>query len=149
MTDNRNGCAPCGNSRYVQCTIVKKVCVGTPIRAVTSSTSLSLNDITNVKQSTISLTTTAVQQTADSWAITIGNLVEYLVQIKVGSKIQASKLLVLHDGSSAKLVEYGVLRSDDDLGDFCAELDGSNVVLKFSPTYENSEVKLTRIANEP
>lgn len=148
MTDNRNGCAPCGSSRYVQCTIVKKVCVGTPIRSVTSSTSLSLNDITNVKQTSVSLTTTAVQQTADSFKLALSGLVEYLVQIKVGNKMQASKILVMQNGSTVKMSEYAVVRTDDDLGDFCVEIDGDSAVLKFSPTYENSNVTFTRILNE-
>jgi hypothetical protein len=148
MTDNRNGCAPCANSKYVKCTIVKKVCVGTPIRSVKSSTNLSFSDLTNISQTIVTLTNTDPQQQIDGFVLGLGNLAEYLVQIKVGDKYQALKILVLHDGSTAKMVEYAVVRTDDDLGDFCVEVVDGSAVLKFSPTYENSSVTYTRILNE-
>lgn len=146
--DNRNGCRKVITCEVTDCTIVKKVCVGTPIRAVTSSTSLSFADLTNIKQTVISLTNTDAQQQIDGFLLTAGKVAEYLVQINVGDKYQALKILVLSFGSSAKMVEYAVVRSDDDLGDFCVENNGTSTLLKFSPTYENTSVTYTRILNE-
>ena len=149
--DNRNGCKKVITCEVVDCTIVKKVCVGTPIRSVTSSVIIKLGGISGIKQGTAGLTTDDPFQPIDTFDEDLGVAHEYLAQITTpDGKTQVSKLLMMNLGSDGvKIAEYGVLRSADDLGDFCAEYVDGSVQLKFSPTYPNTTVKYTRILNEP
>jgi len=138
-------------TNYNNCTIVKAIRVGTPIRSISSGTVTSFGDIGNIRQAAVTLTTTSTNQLVDSFDASTANIIEYLTEIQVDGKVQGSKLLVIHDGSVARVTEYGVIRTDGDLGDFAVAYQSGTpdaVHLNFTPHYANTTVKITRIFNE-
>jgi hypothetical protein len=59
---------------------------------------------------------------------------KYIVQVKDGSDVHSSEILLIHDGTSSYLTEYGIITNNGELGTFGADLSGGNVTLKFVPT---------------
>jgi hypothetical protein len=64
------------------------------------------------------------------------------------SNFQTSDLLLLQTAGSATtnahLIEYGTVASDDNLGEYSADISGSDARLKFIPTYSINEIKIYR-----
>jgi hypothetical protein len=71
---------------------------------------------------------------------------KYLVQVKQGSKLHSSEILLIHDDSGAFMTEYGAVWNDYILGTFDANVSGNNVNLTFTPTADtvaaNAEVQV-------
>jgi len=71
---------------------------------------------------------------------------KYLVQVKQGSKLHSSEILLIHDDSGAFMTEYGAVWNDYILGIFDANVSGNNVNLTFTPTADtvaaNAEVQV-------
>jgi hypothetical protein len=51
------------------------------------------------------------------------------VQIVQGSAYQASDVLLIHDGSSSNLIEYGTIATGDYLADFSTDISGGDARL--------------------
>lgn len=61
-----------------------------------------------------------------------------LVHMRNGSHSQASEIMVARDSSNNLAIsEYGIVTTNGSLGDITAAVDGSNIVLKITPTYNN------------
>ena len=64
------------------------------------------------------------------------------------SEFQTSDLLLLQTVGAATtdayIIEYGTIASDGTLGEYSADISGSDVRLKFTPTYPINEVKIYR-----
>ena len=55
-----------------------------------------------------------------------------------GSHSQASEIMIARDSSNNLAIsEYGIVTTNGSLGDITAAVDGSNIVLKITPTYNN------------
>lgn len=82
---------------------------------------------------TTSITTTAVTTIA-SFAAATFRTAEFLVQIVDASNSQyhSAKILVIHNGSTVNMVQYGVVHTAAELGTFDAVVSGSNVILQFT-----------------
>ena len=79
-----------------------------------------------VVQATVATTTaTAV----DSFAASSYRSVKYIVQIKQGTEYQVSEILVLHNGTTTTMTEYGALETTGALGTFTSDVSGGNVRL--------------------
>ncbi len=75
-------------------------------------------------------TVATISQTAvDTFSATTFRSCEYLVQIAQGSAYQISKILLVHDGSTAYITEYGTITSGSILGTLDADVTGGNVRL--------------------
>lgn len=75
-------------------------------------------------------TVATVSQTAvDTFAAATFRSAEYLVQITQGSAYQISKILLVHDGTTAYITEYGTISSGSILGTLDADISTGNVRL--------------------
>ena len=69
------------------------------------------------------------------------------VTVGVTNKYQASELLVTHNDTEAFFTEYGIVQAQDSsLGEVDATVVGSNVKVKFDPTYPNTTVEFTKVS---
>jgi hypothetical protein len=84
------------------------------------------------------------QQTVDTFSITALRSAKYYAQISSGSNYHVIELRVLHDGTTVYMVQYGEMTTSFSLGNFDAEIDGSNLKLLFTPALSTATIKLTR-----
>ena len=86
-------------------------------------------------------------QLVDSFPIDTYRGGEYVVTIKstVSNKFQISKLLLLYDGVSTFLTEYGIVVSNGSVGVFAANADATDVRLYLTPTVSATTVHGTKI----
>jgi len=85
-------------------------------------------------------------ETVDSFALATFRSAEYTVSITSGSSYQSSKLLVLHDGTTASVTEFGTLRTGSNLITFDADISGSNVRLRGTSTSSGTVINIHRVA---
>ena len=102
-----------------------------------------------VDSSEVIPTTTAAS--FDIFDKTSFRFVKYTVtaEVTVGAteKYQASELLVTHNNTEAFFTEYGVVQAQDSsLGEIDVTVVGSNVKVKFDPTYANTTVKFSKVS---
>jgi len=114
---------------------------------VTGNTSvsnfLSVNGISYGYSTKYNVVTTALQ-TADNFSATSYRSAEYIVQMTDSTNYQVSKLLVLHDGTTAYVTEYAQLYNNSLLGTFSADINSGNVRLRVTPSTGTVVVTLTR-----
>ena len=81
-----------------------------------------------------SITTSSTSvATLDSFAISSYYGAEYLVQANNSSGYHLTKLLVMHDGVTGYITEYGTILSSSSLGTFSATISSGNVAVQFTP----------------
>ena len=84
----------------------------------------------------ISTTRTTVATTAvttiDSFATATFRSTRAQVQITQSTNYQASDVLIIHDGTTASIVEYGSIATNDYLGTFSASVSGGNCLLRIN-----------------
>jgi len=71
---------------------------------------------------------------------------KYIVQANTSDSYAASEALVIHDGTSAFITEYGEIYSNTALYSLTANVNGSDVELVVSPTTSGTTFKTKRIA---
>lgn len=110
-------------------------------------------EITALKVNAVSYTTTNTYttvgtsaETVDSFAYGIFRSAEYTVSITSGTDYQFSKLLVLHDGTTASITEFGTLRTNSNLITFAADISGSNVRLRGTSTSSGTVINIHRVS---
>ena len=90
-------------------------------------------------------TSSTSQVTADSFSKTAYRTAKYTVQLTSGSVYQAEEITIIHDGTTPKIVEYGVIYSNGtSLGSFDADIVGSDVKLLFTPINSVTTLKFNR-----
>jgi hypothetical protein len=97
------------------------------LQPYTLATSIGVN-IANrsvVQASVSSTSATAV----DTWAVATYRSAKYIAQITQGSNYQLSEILVIHNGTTVTITEYGILETNANLGEFTADISGGNVRL--------------------
>ena len=101
--------------------------------------------------STISAGSSAAA-TFSSFTATSFTTAKVLVQVKQGSNIHSTELLLIHDGTDVWLTEYGTIYNSDILVTFDAVVTGSNVVIQATNTAASvtanalTTIKTTRTA---
>jgi hypothetical protein len=84
----------------------------------------------------ISTTRTTVATTAattiDSFAIATFRSARVQVQITQGTNYQTSDVLIIHNGTTANIVEYGSIATNDYLGTFSSTVSGGNCLLQIN-----------------
>lgn len=99
-------------------------------------------DITTNTQTTSAVTETVV----DSWGTGDYRSAKYVVQMtnNANNTYQTSEVMVLHDGSSTYLTEYGVVKSLNNLGSIDSDINSGSVRLKVTPINSNTTIKVVR-----
>ena len=92
-------------------------------------------------------TTTTADQIIHTFAKTDFRTVKYIAQIEHDSdnKYHSEEILLTHNGTNVGMTTYAQILLDSNLGTFDADISGSTVRLKFTPTYTNTSVKLRAI----
>ena len=83
---------------------------------------------------------------------TVGTGFSFTVAGPLIESFQVSDLMLLQSvgsaSTSANVIEYAGIADPENLGNYSADISGSNVRLKFTPVYANNTVKLTRQGTE-
>ena len=88
-----------------------------------------------------STTTTATTQVAlDTFAHATYTTARYIVSVTQGSDYHSTEIVISHDGSTADILEYGILKSGSDLVTFAADISGANARLLITPASTSSTV---------
>ncbi len=89
----------------------------------------------------------------NQYAETVGTGFSFTTAGPLIQNYQISDVMVLQSVGSASteanLVEYAGISNHDSLGDYSADIVGSSVRLKLTPTYAHNTIKLTRNGIEP
>lgn len=90
------------------------------------------------------LTTTSANQAIDSFAKTTTRTAKYVVQMSQNNRYHSQEVLIIHDGTTASMVEYADIYTESDLGTLDADISGNAVRLLVTPNYANTTVKTNR-----
>jgi len=101
---------------------------GTSSGAIT--TSIDTGGAFVTKAAATSATTSAT--TVDSFAKATYRSAKYMIQATSGSDFEVSEVLVIHDGTTATMVEYGNIATNGSLGTITATVSGANVLLQYA-----------------
>jgi hypothetical protein len=105
----------------------------TSINASGAITANSYNVGTDVGISTTRTTVaTTAATTIDSFAIATFRSARVQVQITQGTNYQTSDVLIIHNGTTANIVEYGSIATNDYLGTFSSTVSGGNCLLQIN-----------------
>lgn len=105
----------------------------------------SIADHDSINPNTAALSTTAANQTVDTFSKTKFRSAKYLVQATTGSAYHCSEVLLLQDGTNTHMTEYGTIQTGSTLYALSADINGDNVRLLCSPVGANTTIKLQRI----
>ncbi len=110
-------------------------------------------DTVQVQADTVTIAANSTAATTiNSFAVGSFTSAELLVQVKQGSNIHATKLLLIHDGTDVWLTEFGTVANSDILVTFDSVVSSGNVVVQATNTASAasanaiSTVKSTRTA---
>ena len=81
-------------------------------------------------QAVIQTTVAATTQTAiDTFAIASYRSAKYVVQITQGTNYQVSEIMVIHNGTTTTMTEYGMMNTGGVLGTFATDISATNARL--------------------
>ena len=89
-------------------------------------------------------TSATTAHTIDSFPATTWRSAKYVVQMTSGSDYHATEALVLHDGTSTYVTEYGTMYTNASLGTVDADINSGSVRLLVTPTNATTTVKVVR-----
>ena len=87
---------------------------------------------------TITTVASTSPTTIESFSASVYRSSRVQVQITQGTDYQAADLLVIHTGSTASVVEYGAIATNDYLGTFSATISGGNCLLQVNMSSSSS-----------
>lgn len=94
---------------------------------------VSIDDRVLHDSATLTTSATTANQVVASVSAASYRTVEFTVSVKSGTAYQATKILVLHDGTNVNMVQYGELLTGSSLATFDADLNGGNLRLLTTP----------------
>lgn len=90
-------------------------------------------------------TSNTSQVTVDSFSTSLYRTAKYTMQITHGTIYHSEEITIIHDGSTPRIVEYGVIYSNgSSLGSFDVDIVGGNVELLFTPVDTPTTLKFNR-----
>ena len=117
-------------------TLVTPVLGSASATSVTASGTITANSYNVGADVGISTTRTTVATTAattiDSFAIATFRSARVQVQITQSTNYQTSDVLIIHNGTTANIVEYGSIATNDYLGTFSSTVSGGNCLLQIN-----------------
>jgi hypothetical protein len=85
-----------------------------------------LDVVQNAVEAAIATTSTTA---VDTWAIATYRSVCYTVQITQSTNYQVSRIMVIHNGTTTTMTEFGVLETNGALCTFTSDISGGNARL--------------------
>lgn len=92
----------------------------------------------------LTTSTTAANQTLDSFAAATYRSAKYQISINSGSSVHTMEVLVMHNGTTAYQTTYAEMYSGASLTDINVTLSGGNVLLRVTPTNAVTTYKVSR-----
>ena len=108
-----------------------------------SFNAVTLNTNGYVTSKTFTTSSTA-QVAIDSFAIATYRSAKYMVQMTSGSSYHVIELVVLHDGTTPSIAQYGEIFTGSSLGIFDASITTGNLSLLLTATNATTVVKMVR-----
>ena len=88
--------------------------------------------------------TSAVATTIDTYDNTLYRTAKYVVQATRTTNMESYEVLVTHNGATAYSTTYGVINSGTSLGTISATISGSNVLVQYTATGTNTNIRLSK-----
>jgi len=91
---------------------------------------------------TLTTTSTSSNQLLDSVAASSVRTLRYIVQVAntTTSEFHATSLMIIHDGTTVYLTEYGTVLTGNSLATFDADINSGNLRILVTPTNASSTV---------
>jgi len=104
-----------------------------------------IQSLVNVSNGSVTTSGTAAQD-IDNFAKASYFGAEYLISVSDNNANNKyiTKTLVMHDGSTAQITEYGSITSNNSVGVFSATQNTTHIVLQFTPSLTATTVKYTK-----
>jgi hypothetical protein len=108
---------------------------------LTIADSIAFNGVSNLNTGSVTTTSTSVAN-LDTFAIGTYRSGHYQVSISdaTGSDYQSTEIMVLHDGTTPSLSQYGTVLTDGELATFAVDIDSGSLRVRITPTSSNSTV---------
>lgn len=103
-------------------------------------------DADAIKPVGATLSTTASNQPVDIFTAVSYRTAKYIIQATAGTDYHATEVLLIHDGTTVYLTEYGTIFTNASLASFDADIVNGNVRLLCTPANANTTVKAQRIS---
>lgn len=98
----------------------------------------------------LDITTTTVATTSpttiESFSILVYRSMKAQIQITQGTDYQVSDVLIIHDGSTASIIEYSSIATNDFLGTYSVSVSDNNCLLKV--TMANSTSATVKVLSQ-
>jgi hypothetical protein len=92
----------------------------------------------------VSVASANTATTLDSFVKTTYRSAKYKVQVTNGTNYQVSEALVIQNGTTAYITEYGVVQTNGNLGVLSTTVSGSNVLVQFVAANATNTVRISR-----
>lgn len=113
---------------------------------VVSLSRASFADNSALTPSTTAMTATTANQVADSFQTTSYRTAKYLVQMTAGTDYHSTEILLIHDGTTVYMTEYGTIFTNASLGTFDGDISSGLVRLLVTPANINTTIKIQRLS---
>ena len=91
-----------------------------------------------------SIASSAVATTIDSYDKTIYRTAKYIIQATHLTNLESYEVLVTHNGTNAYITTYGIINSGTNLGTISTTILGSSVLLQYTATSANTDIRLSK-----
>ena len=112
---------------------------------VVSLSRASFADHDSLKPISTSFTATTANQVADTFPAQSYRTAKYLVQMTSGSNYHATEVLLIHDGTTVYMTEFGTIFSNASLGTIDGDINSGSVRLLVTPANANTTIKIQRL----
>jgi len=112
---------------------------------VVSLSRASFADHDSLKPVSTSFTATTANQVADTFPAQSYRTAKYLVQMTSGSNFHATEVLLIHDGTTVYMTEFGTIFSNASLGTIDGDINSGSVRLLVTPANVSTQVKIQRL----
>ena len=92
------------------------------------------------------LTATTANQVVDSFQTASYRTAKYLVQMTAGTDYHSTEILLIHDGTTVYMTEYGTIFTNASLGTFDGDISSGLVRLLVTPANINTTIKIQRLS---
>ena len=112
---------------------------------VVSLSRASFADHDSLKPVSTSFSATTANQVADTFPAQSYRTAKYLVQMTSGSNYHATEVLLIHDGTTVYMTEFGTIFTNASLGTIDGDINSGNVRLLVTPANTSTQVKIQRL----
>jgi len=113
---------------------------------VVSLSRASFADSSALTPGATALTGTGANQVVDSFQTASYRTAKYLVQMTAGTNYHSTEILLIHDGTTVYMTEYGTIFTSASLGTFDGDISSGLVRLLVTPANINTTIKIQRLS---